>query len=131
MELLGWIDGKRPRMYSIQTEGCAPIVRAFERNEESAEEWQSPRTAAWGLRVPRAVGDRLMLKALRDSHGGAVAVTEESIEPAAAEVRSSEGVDCGPEGGAALAGLEKLLARGAVSPRETIVMFNTGGNKYH
>jgi threonine synthase len=117
-------------MFAIQSSGCAPIVRAFDQNLEAAPEWQNPATAAWGLRVPRAIGDRLMLRALRQSRGGAVAVNEAAIEPAAAELRSLEGIDAGPEGGAALAGLRELLRRGELSENETIVLFNTGGDKY-
>jgi len=131
MERLGWIGPERPRMYSVQSEGCAPVVRAFEQGLDSAPEWENAKTEAWGLRVPRAVGDRLMLKALRESNGGAVAVPEAEIEPAAARIRSLEGIDAGPEAGAVLLGLEILLDRGAVRPDETIVLFNTGGNKYH
>lgn len=130
MERLGWIGRNRPRMYSVQSAGCAPVVRAFDENLETAPEWESPHTAAWGLRVPRAIGDRLMLRALHESKGGGIAVPEESIEPAASELRLKEGIDAGPEGGAALAGLRLLLERGAVKRDETVVLFNTGGNKY-
>ena len=130
MERLGWIHAKRPRMFSVQSSGCAPIVRAFEQQLETAPEWESPRTTAWGLRVPRAVGDRLMLAALRDSGGGAIAVDESRIEPAAAALRRTEGIDAGPETGAAWVAHEELLAQGAISERETVVIFNTGGNKY-
>src|SRR3954453_5177748 len=101
MERLGWIGAERPRMYTVQSSGCAPIVRALEQGLDSAPEGESPRTSAWGLRVPRAIGDRLMLRALRDSRGGAIAVDDAQIEPAAAAARLSEGVDVGPEGGAA------------------------------
>src|SRR5712691_12499719 len=83
MERLGWIGPERPRMFTVQSSGCAPIVRAFEQGLDSAPEWESPHTDAWALRVPRAIGDKLMLRALRDSRGGAVAVDEEAIEPAA------------------------------------------------
>ncbi len=131
MQRLGWIGDERPRMYSVQSSGCAPIVRAFEQNLETAPEWESPHTAAWGLRVPRAIGDRLMLRALRDSGGAAVAVLEEQIETAAEELRVREGIDAGPEGGAALLGYRTLAARGAIRDGETVVVFNTGGNKYH
>lgn len=131
MQKLGWIGTERPRMYSVQSSGCAPIVRAFDQKLDSAPEWESPHTSAWGLRVPRAIGDRLMLRALRDSHGGAVAVDESQIEPAAADVRKTEGVDAGPEGGAAFLALRKLKADGAIRDGETVVIFNTGGNKYH
>ena len=130
MERMGWIDSRRPRMYSVQSSGCAPIVRAFDAGLESAPEWESPRTSAWGLRVPRAVGDRLMLHALRASGGGAVAVEESRIEPAAAELRRSEGIDAGPETGAAWVALSELRGRGAIAPGETVVVFNTGADKY-
>ncbi|HEX7191773.1 MAG TPA: threonine synthase [Thermoanaerobaculia bacterium] len=131
MERLGWIGTERPRMFSVQSSGCAPIVRAYEQGLEKAPEWESPHTGAWGLRVPRAIGDFLMLRAIRDSKGGAVAVDEASIEPAAAEVRRSEGIDAGPEAGAAFVALQKLRERGEVSSRERVVVFNTGGDKYH
>ena len=130
MERLGWIGKERPRMFSVQSAGCAPIVRAFQQQLDTAPEWESPQTAAWGLRVPRAIGDRLMLTALRDSGGGAIAVNEEAIEPAALEMRTREGIDAGPEAGAALAALHQLIARGDVKQDETVVLFNTGGNKY-
>jgi threonine synthase len=130
MERLGWIDDKRPRMFSIQSSGCAPIVRAFDQKLETAPEWESPQTTAWGLRVPRAVGDRLMLRALRDSGGGAVAVEESRIEGAAAELRVAEGIDAGPETGAAWLALDELRASGTISEDELVVVFNTGGNKY-
>ena len=130
MERLGWIDARRPRMFTVQSSGCAPIVRAFEQGLDTAPEWESPRTTAWGLRVPRAVGDRLMLRALRASGGGAIAIEEARIEPAAAELRRSEGIDAGPETGAAWVALSDLRARGAIAPDDTVVVFNTGGNKY-
>jgi threonine synthase len=114
MQRLGWIDGHRPRMWSVQSSGCAPIVRAFAQQLENAPEWESPQTSAWGLRVPRAVGDRLMLQALRDSGGGAIAVDEAAIEPAAAEMRLRDGIDAGPETGAAWLALRELTARGDI-----------------
>jgi len=130
MQRLGWIGAERPRMYSVQSAGCAPIVRAFEQGLDHAPEWESPHTEAWGLRVPRAIGDRLMLRALRESRGGAIAVDESAIEPAAAELRSREGIDAGPEAGAALAALRKLKERGEIRDTELVVLFNTGANKY-
>jgi len=130
MERMGWIDSKRPRMFTVQSSGCAPIVRAFEQGLETAPEWESPQTTAWGLRVPRAVGDRLMLTALRESKGGAIAVDESRIESAAADLRRSEGIDAGPETGAAWLALSELRERGVIAPGETVVVFNTGGNKY-
>jgi threonine synthase len=130
MERLGWVDSKRPRMWSVQSNGCAPIVRAFEQQLETAPEWESPRTEAWGLRVPRAVGDRLMLRALRDSGGGAIAVDDARIEGAAADLRRREGIDAGPETGAAWLALDELRERGAIGAGDLVVVFNTGGNKY-
>ena len=130
MERLGWIGSERPRMFAVQSNGCAPVVRALEQDLDRAPEWEKPQTAAWGLRVPRAIGDRLMLAALRGSEGGGVAVEEESIEPAASEIRRTEGIDAGPEGGAALVALRALLAEGRIDPAMTVVLFNTGGDKY-
>jgi threonine synthase len=131
MERLGWIDSRRPRMWSVQSSGCAPIVRAFEQQLEAAPEWASPKTEAWGLRVPRAVGDRLMLRAIRDSRGGAIAVNDDGIETAAADLRTSEGIDAGPESGAALLAWRELRQRGAIGEHDRVVLFSTGGNKYH
>jgi threonine synthase len=131
MERLGWIGSERPRMFSVQSSGCAPVVRAFNEGLETAPEWESPQTGAWGLRVPRAIGDRLMLRALRDSRGGAIAVDEAQIENAAAELRTSEGIDAGPEAGAALLAMRTLRTEGTIGVNETVVLFSTGGNKYH
>ncbi len=130
MQRLGWIDAKRPRMFSVQSSGCAPIVRAFEQQLDTAPEWESPQTTAWGLRVPRAAGDRLMLTALRESNGGAIAVDESRIEAAAAELRRDEGIDAGPETGAAWLAYDELRARGTIRGDERVVVFNTGANKY-
>src|SRR3954453_16787466 len=130
MERLGWIDSKRPRMFTVQSSGCAPVVRAFNEGLDTAPEWESPQTGAWGLRGPRAIGDRLMLRALRDSGGGAIAVDEAQIETAAAELRTTEGIDAGPEAGAALLALRTLRAEGTIRKEETVVLFSTGGNKY-
>ena len=130
MERLGWIGSERPRMWSVQSSGCAPIVRAFDQQLETAPEWESPQTTAWGLRVPRAVGDRLMLQALRESGGGGIAVDEARIEGAADALRKAEGIDAGPETGAAWLALEELRTRGAIGSDDLVVVFNTGGNKY-
>ncbi len=127
MEQLGWIGPGRPRMWSVQSSGCAPIVRAFEQHLDHAPEWELPKTEAWGLRVPRAVGDRLMLRAIRESHGGAIAVDDEQIETAAAELRTTEGIDAGPESGAALLAYRELLGRGAIGKADAVVLFSTGG----
>ncbi len=131
MEALGWIDSHRPRMVSVQAAGCAPIVRAFESGATRAEPWQNAATMAAGLRVPSAVGDALMLRALRDSEGTAVAVSEAEILWGVKEIGQSEGLFVCPEGGAALAGLRYLVEQGWIDREERVVLFNTGsGLKY-
>lgn len=131
LEQLGWIDEKRPRMVAVQTEGCAPIPRAFHAGEQFATPWENAETIAAGLRVPAAVGDFLMLRALRESQGTAVTVSDEALVAAQMRMSSLEGIFACPEGGATLAALEKLLAAGWVSREERIVLFNTGtGLKY-
>lgn len=125
LQSLGWIGAQRPRLISVQADGCAPIVRAFERGFETAEPWQHARTAAWGLRVPSALGDRLMLAAIRASDGAAVAVSEDGLRAGASSLRHVEGIDASEEGGAALAGLEAVLNRG-MTFEGPIVLFNTG-----
>ena len=122
----GWVEGDLPRFYSVQSTGCAPIVRAFEAGADHAEVWNDPWTVASGLRVPGPLGDRLMLRALRETNGGAVAVEDAALTEAADTVSREEGVDVSPEGGAALAALEWLVGRGQVDRGETIVVFNTG-----
>jgi threonine synthase len=125
LEHLGWIGARRPKMFSVQADGCAPIVRAFERGEATAVRWEDARTAAWGLRVPSALGDRLMLHAIRASHGAALAVSEDAMNGGMHELRTREGIDACEEGGAAVAALRELLARGErfAGP---VVLFNTG-----
>jgi threonine synthase len=131
MEQLGWIGSKRPRMISVQAEGCAPIVRAFIKGENSAEEHKDAHTIASGLRVPRAIGDFIMLDILRKSGGTAIAVSDQALMEAAGEISRMEGVFAAPEGGATLAALHQLLANGMVKEEERIVLFNTGtGIKY-
>jgi threonine synthase len=122
----GWVRGTLPRMFSVQASGCAPVVRAFEAGAERCEPWPDPTTVAAGLRVPAPFGDRLILRALRDSGGGAVAVSDEALQGAAAELQSVEGIDASPEGGAALAGALELKRRGVLRPDERVVLFNTG-----
>jgi threonine synthase len=122
----GWVRGTLPRMFSVQASGCAPVVRAFEAGAERCEPWPDPTTVAAGLRVPAPFGDRLILRALRDSGGGAVAVSDEALQGAAAELQSAEGIDASPEGGAALAGALELKRRGVLRPDERVVLFNTG-----
>jgi threonine synthase len=122
----GWVRGKLPRMYTVQSTGCAPIVRAWEVGSQTATAWDAPWTVASGLRVPGPLGDRLILAALRESGGGAVAVTDEALTAAAAEFSLLEGVDLSPEGGASIAALQHLLASGGADPEERVVLFNTG-----
>lgn len=131
MEQLGWVGRQWPRMFSVQAEHCAPIVRAFAAGKEQAEEWQNPATIASGLRVPSAIGDFLMLRVLRESRGGAVAVSDGEMLESVRELAESEGVVTSPEGGATLAALKKLLADGFLAGHETIVLFLTAsGYKY-
>lgn len=125
LEVLGWIDARRPKMISVQAENCAPIVRAFESGAERAARWENAQTAAWGLRVPAAIGDRLMLRAIRDSHGTAIAVSEIAMRENMFALRSSEGIDASEEGGAAVAGLLGAVARGMAFDGP-VVLFNTG-----
>jgi threonine synthase len=128
---LGWIGDHRPRMVTVQAEGCAPIPRAFHAGEEFATPWEGAQTVAAGLRVPSAVGDFLMLRALRESNGTAIAVSDEALVDAQMRLSSLEGIFACPEGGSTLAALEVLLEQGWVSPDERIVLFNTGtGLKY-
>ena len=131
METLGWIDQKRPRMFSVQASGCAPIVRAFEAGEKTAPEFPNAHTVASGLCVPKAIGDFIMLRILRQSNGGAIAVDDEDMIRAVREVGSSEGLFVAPEGAACFAALKSLCATGKIDNGERVVIFNTGsGIKY-
>jgi threonine synthase len=131
LEALGWIGAVRPRMISVQAEGCAPIARAYAEGAERARPWEQSATYASGIRVPAAVGDYLILRAVRESGGSALAVTEEEIAEGARQITTQEGVFAAPEGGATLAALLRLRASGAVGADERIVLFNTGsGLKY-
>jgi threonine synthase len=128
LERMGWMaGGKRPRMVSVQAENCAPIVKAFEEGAERSEPWVNARTIADGLRVPKAVGDFLVLRAVRESGGTALAVTDAAMISAMRELGSREGISAAPEGGAALQALKQLVAEGRVGASETVVLFNTGG----
>ena len=131
METLGWIDSKRPRMVTVQAEGCAPIVRAFSTGKRFAEEFPNAATVAAGLRVPRAIGDFLIIDALRESGGTAIAVSDDEIIAATREIGAAEGLFCAPEGAACLPALRRLLTAGQIKPNERVVLFNTGaGVKY-
>jgi len=131
MEQMGWIGSKRPRMVTVQASGCAPIVSAFESGKRFAAEFPDAATVASGLRVPKAIGDFLILDAIRASGGTALAVTDEELIAATREIGAAEGVFCAPEGAACLPALRKLIAAGEVKPEERVVLFNTGaGVKY-
>jgi threonine synthase len=131
MEQMGWIGSKRPRMVTVQAAGCAPIVRAFEEGKRFADEFPNAHTTASGLRVPKAIGDFLIIDALRASGGTAIAVTDEELIAATKEIGAAEGIFCAPEGAACLPALRKLLADGSVKAEERVVLFNTGsGVKY-
>ena len=131
MEAVGLIGPERPRMYAVQASGCAPVVRAFERGEEFAERWEGAATVATGIRVPSAVGDFLILRAVRESGGAAIAVEEEDILQAVEDAARDDGMLLCPEGGAVLAGWRQALDGGLVSGEERVVLFNcANGNKY-
>jgi threonine synthase len=131
MEKLGWIGSRRPKMIAVQAEGCAPVVRAFEENEPRSRFFEGAHTLAAGLRVPKPLGDFLVLDAVRSSGGTAIAVSDEEMLDAGAELASSEGIFAAPEGAACVAALRKLLANGFLKPADRIVLYNTGsGLKY-
>lgn len=131
METLGWIGKKRPRMFSVQAAGCAPIVRAFEQGDEFAAEFPDAQTRASGLRVPKAIGDFLMLRILRESGGGAITVEDEEMIRETGVVGATEGLFVAPEGAACFVALKKLVSLGKVTAEERVVIFNTGsGIKY-
>jgi threonine synthase len=131
MEALGWIGSKRPKMIAVQAEGCAPVVRAFERGEARSQFWEKAHTAASGLRVPKPLGDFLILDAVRKSGGTAIAVSDAELIDAGIKLASEEGIFVAPEGAACLPALEKLFASGFLKRNERIVIYNTGaGLKY-
>ena len=128
LEQLGWVSGSpRPKMVSVQAEGCAPIVRAFEAGAVRAEPWSPAVTAADGLRVPQAVGDFLILRALRESGGTALAVSDAEMIEGMRALGRLEGISAAPEGGATFIALRTLLQRGVIPPDASVVLFNTGG----
>ena len=132
MEQLGWIGSERPRMVAVQFAGCAPIARAFHDGKDQADPWENPEpTSAYGLRVPSAIGDRLMLQGLRRTNGIAVAVTEEELIEGTRRMAVETGVWGSPEGGACFAAYGRLVDTGWIQPEETVVLFNTGApHKY-
>ena len=131
MAQLGWIGARRPKMIAVQAEGCQPVVRALEENEPRSRFWEDARTIASGLRVPKPLGDFLVLDAVRKSGGTAVAVSDAEMLDAGARLAAEEGIFAAPEGAACVAALEKLLASGFLKPADRIVLYNTGtGLKY-
>ena len=131
MEKLGWIDGRRPRMVVVQPEGCAPIVKAFLAGDQFAEEFSNAATVASGLRVPKAIGDFLILNALRESAGTAIAVADEELLDGARQLARTEGILASPEGGACVPALRRLLDQGKIDKGERVVLFNTGAAVKH
>jgi threonine synthase len=127
MEAMGWIGAKRPKMVTVQPTGCAPIVRAFQEGTERAAMWEHPDTQAHGLRVPKAIGDFLVLRAIRESGGTALMVTDRQMVDDMLLIGRLEGISAAPEGAAALSAARLLLQSGAMRPDETVVLFNTGG----
>jgi threonine synthase len=131
MQQLGWIDSRRPRMVSVQSVGCAPIVKAYHEGDMFAAEFPNARTIASGLRVPKAIGDFLILDALHKSGGTALAVTDEELIAAVGEIGAAEGLFCAPEGAACLPALRMMIEQDLVAAGERVVIFNTGaGVKY-
>ena len=131
METLGWIGGKRPKMISVQAEGCAPIVRAFEEHEPRSRFFENAHTVAAGLRVPKALGDFLVLEGVRASGGTALSVTDDEMLEAGIQLASEEGIYAAPEGAACVAAAQKLLASGFLKATDRMVLYNTGsGLKY-
>jgi threonine synthase len=126
MEALGWIGSERPKMISVQASGCAPIVRAFEQRKPESEPWKDAATIAAGLRVPKALGDFLVLDAIYRSGGAAVATTDDEILAGVRTLARLEGIFACPEGGAVIAALPKLLERGVLKGEDTMILFNTG-----
>jgi threonine synthase len=123
---LGWVQGRMPRLYAVQSAGCAPVVEAVARGADHCEPWPDPWTIASGLRVPAPLGGPLMLRAIRESGGGAVAVSDAELSRRATEISRLEGLDLSPEGGASLAAAAQLLQADAIKAAEHVVLFNTG-----
>lgn len=131
MEALGWIGSKRPKMIAVQAEGCQPIVRAFQEGSEASRFWEGASTVAAGLRVPKPLGDRLTLQAVRESSGCAIAIPDRELMEAGIRLASEEGIFAAPEGAACIAAAERLIRDGFLKASDRIVVYNTGsGLKY-
>jgi threonine synthase len=131
LEQLGWVTGRRPRMIAVQADGCAPVVRAFEQGEKLCRMWPDAHTFASGLRVPKPYGDAILLEILRESGGVAVALSDDAIFASLRDWAEHEGLLLSPEGAAATAAYDHLLASGFLTAKDRVVLFNTGsGNKY-
>ena len=131
MEMLGWIGSRRPKMIAVQAEGCQPVVRAFQENQPRSQFFENAHTVAAGLRVPKPLGDFLVLQAVRDSGGTALAVTDDQMLEGGIQLASDEGIYAAPEGAACVPAAQKLIASGFLKPTDRIVLYNTGsGLKY-
>jgi threonine synthase len=131
LEELGWVTGKRPKMIAIQAAGCAPVARAYEENQPASRMWENAATFASGLRVPKPYGDYLILDIVHESEGTVVALSDEQIFASLRDWASQEGILLSPEGAAATAAYDHLIATGFLQPSDRVVLFNTGsGNKY-
>jgi threonine synthase len=131
MEQLNWVKGKRPKMIAVQATGCAPVVRAYDQGEAVSQMWQNAATFASGLRVPKPYGDYIILDVVRQSGGTALALSDEQIFASLKDWASKEGILLSPEGAAATAAYDHLIATGFLKPEDRVVVFNTGsGNKY-
>jgi threonine synthase len=131
MERMGWIGSGRPRLVSVQTAGCAPIVKAFDSGADTTEFWEGAQTTAYGLRVPGPIGGFLCLRAIRETNGTAIAIPEQEMHDKTGELAAMTGVDVCPEGGAVWAAAQRLRASGWITEGERVVLFNTGtGLKY-
>ncbi|HYW42815.1 MAG TPA: threonine synthase [Bryobacteraceae bacterium] len=131
MEMLGWIGSRRPKMVAVQAEGCQPVVRAFEENAERSRFFENAHTVAAGLRVPKPLGDFLVLEAVRQSGGTAIAVSDDDLMEAGIQLASDEGIYAAPEGAACVAAARRLLESGFLKPADRVVLYNTGsGLKY-
>jgi threonine synthase len=131
MEKLGWIGSRRPKMIAVQAEGCQPVVRAFQENQERTKFYENAHTVAAGLRVPKPLGDFLVLQAVRESGGTALAVSDEEMLQAGVQLATDEGIYAAPEGAACVAAAARLLASGFLKRTDRMVLYNTGsGLKY-